>query len=102
MSRCGIAKLLPAWLLLFSVVLSLGMAVPIADTQRVAKRAINPFMDTIGKRAINPFVDSFGKRSSDDKRSVSTWVYRMLENYPYKQRQMSLRSSDPVVPDGSW
>uniref|UniRef100_A0A914C8B2 Uncharacterized protein n=1 Tax=Acrobeloides nanus TaxID=290746 RepID=A0A914C8B2_9BILA len=27
------------------------------------KRAINPFMDSIGKRAINPFTDTIGKRS---------------------------------------
>ncbi|CAI5455180.1 unnamed protein product [Caenorhabditis angaria] len=28
-----------------------------------AKRAINPFLDSMGKRAINPFLDSMGKRS---------------------------------------
>ncbi|CAI2355877.1 unnamed protein product [Caenorhabditis sp. 36 PRJEB53466] len=28
-----------------------------------AKRAINPFLDSMGKRAVNPFLDSIGKRS---------------------------------------
>ncbi|KJH41645.1 hypothetical protein DICVIV_12376 [Dictyocaulus viviparus] len=27
-----------------------------------AKRAINPFLDSMGKRAVNPFMDSIGKR----------------------------------------
>ncbi|VDK48285.1 unnamed protein product [Cylicostephanus goldi] len=28
-----------------------------------AKRAINPFLDSMGKRALNPFMDSIGKRA---------------------------------------
>ncbi|EPB75564.1 hypothetical protein ANCCEY_05341 [Ancylostoma ceylanicum] len=28
-----------------------------------AKRAINPFLDSMGKRALNPFLDSIGKRA---------------------------------------
>uniref|UniRef100_A0A0K0D1L0 PEROXIDASE_4 domain-containing protein n=1 Tax=Angiostrongylus cantonensis TaxID=6313 RepID=A0A0K0D1L0_ANGCA len=29
-----------------------------------AKRAINPFLDSVGKRVVNPFMDSIGKRMS--------------------------------------
>uniref|UniRef100_A0A183G480 Myosin motor domain-containing protein n=1 Tax=Heligmosomoides polygyrus TaxID=6339 RepID=A0A183G480_HELPZ len=28
------------------------------------KRAINPFLDSMGKRALNPFLDSIGKRAA--------------------------------------
>ncbi|KAK6044043.1 hypothetical protein COOONC_18452 [Cooperia oncophora] len=35
-----------------------------AYSETRAKRAINPFLDSMGKRAVNPFLDSFGKRSS--------------------------------------
>ncbi|CAL2051406.1 CBN-NLP-3 protein [Caenorhabditis brenneri] len=63
-----------------------------------AKRAINPFLDSMGKRAVNPFLDSIGKRSfrpvgiSEEKRYFDSLAgqslgkrsndrYDMLENY---------------------
>uniref|UniRef100_A0A8R1DFC4 Uncharacterized protein n=1 Tax=Caenorhabditis japonica TaxID=281687 RepID=A0A8R1DFC4_CAEJA len=67
-----------------------------------AKRAINPFLDSMGKRAVNPFLDSIGKRSyhqahsSDlEKRYFDSLAgqslgkrsaprpYEMLESYNY-------------------
>ncbi|CAB02552.1 Neuropeptide-Like Protein [Caenorhabditis elegans] len=63
-----------------------------------AKRAINPFLDSMGKRAVNPFLDSIGKRSfrpdmiTEEKRYFDSLAgqslgkrsnnrYEMLENY---------------------
>uniref|UniRef100_A0A1I7TNB1 Neuropeptide-Like Protein n=1 Tax=Caenorhabditis tropicalis TaxID=1561998 RepID=A0A1I7TNB1_9PELO len=63
-----------------------------------AKRAINPFLDSMGKRAVNPFLDSIGKRSfgpdamREEKRYFDSLAgqslgkrsnnrYEMLENY---------------------
>ncbi|CAJ0583183.1 unnamed protein product, partial [Mesorhabditis spiculigera] len=47
--------------LLFSIVMAGLFASSEASIR--ARRAINPFMDSVGKRAVNPFLDSFGKRS---------------------------------------
>ncbi|KAF1748928.1 hypothetical protein GCK72_025395 [Caenorhabditis remanei] len=63
-----------------------------------AKRAINPFLDSMGKRAVNPFLDSIGKRSfrpdaiSEEKRYFDSLAgqslgkrsnnrYELFDNY---------------------
>ncbi|PAV58138.1 hypothetical protein WR25_11772 [Diploscapter pachys] len=48
-------------------VLLLVITIPfISSTQPMilrSKKAINPFLDSMGKRAVNPFIDSIGKRA---------------------------------------
>ncbi|CAD6199403.1 unnamed protein product [Caenorhabditis auriculariae] len=39
------------------------VALATVSAQLRAKRAINPFLDSMGKRAVNPFIDSIGKRA---------------------------------------
>uniref|UniRef100_A0A1I7WLG6 Uncharacterized protein n=1 Tax=Heterorhabditis bacteriophora TaxID=37862 RepID=A0A1I7WLG6_HETBA len=53
-----------------------------ADLQ--VKRAINPFLDSMGKRAVNPFLDSIGKRNGDYRRLIYH-NYNKREHQPTKK-----------------
>ncbi|PIC20433.1 hypothetical protein B9Z55_025637 [Caenorhabditis nigoni] len=60
-----------------------------------AKRAINPFLDSMGKRAVNPFLDSIGKRSfhpdviSEEKRYFDSLAGQSLGKRSNNRYEMS-------------